>query len=92
MIDPDITEIVAPQLGEGIREVRIIGILKQTGQQVQRDEVIVEVESEKSTVEIESPAAGSIGLWHCAEGDVVQVGTTLTSIVQEGVRLKVEHP
>lgn len=92
MLDSEVTEIVAPQLGEGIREVRIIGILKQTGQQVQRDEVIVEVESEKSTVEIESPAAGSIGHWHCAEGDTVEVGSLLTSIVQKQGHLEREHP
>ncbi len=80
MIDAETFEIVAPQLGEGVREVRIIGILKKTGQVVSRDEVIVEVESEKSTVEIESPAAGKIGLWHCCVGDTVLVGTLLTSI------------
>ena len=75
--------IVVPQLGEGLREVLVLRIFKNEGTRVERDEPLVEIETEKATVALESPAAGIVGRWHVFNGQIAEVGTTMTSILAE---------
>ena len=76
--------IVLPPLGEGILEVRVLACLKQAGDEVSRDEPLVEVETDKANFVIESPATGVVGEWSVQAGDTYPVGTVMTTILQSG--------
>ena len=52
--------IEMPRLGFDMESGRLVGWLKQVGQTVERGEAIAEVETEKATVEMESPATGAL--------------------------------
>jgi len=54
-------ELRIPQMGEGLQEARLLRFLKRPGDIVARDEPIYEMETDKATVEIESPVAGQTG-------------------------------
>src|SRR6185369_5481199 len=56
-------ELAVPQLGEGLREVRIVEILRRAGDAVARGEPMYVVETDKSTVELEAPFDGTIEGW-----------------------------
>ena len=70
-------ELSVPQLGEGLREVRIVEILRRAGDAVTRGEPIYVIETDKSTVELESPVDGTIERWTVSPGDVVPVGAVV---------------
>lgn len=78
-------ELAVPQLGEGLREVRIVEILRRAGDAVARGEPVYVVETDKSTVELEAPFDGTIERWIVAPGDVVAVGAVVARLsVPEG--------
>src|SRR5207253_9877912 len=54
-------ELKVPEIGESITEVEIGGWLKKSGEPVKKDEPVVTLESEKATVELPSPGAGTMG-------------------------------
>ena len=67
-------ELKVPEIGESITEVEIGGWLKKTGDAVKKDDPIVTLESEKATVELPSPEAGTIGKLLKQKGDIAKVG------------------
>ena len=67
-------ELRIPEVGESIREVQIGQWLKQEGQSAQKDESLVQIESDKATVDLPAPAAGVITKILKREGEVVAVG------------------
>ena len=69
--------IIIPQMGEGLQEVKIIRFLKQPGDWIKEDEVIYEMETDKSTVEVESSHAGTLVEWLVTEGSNAAVGAIL---------------
>ncbi|MCS7301181.1 MAG: 2-oxo acid dehydrogenase subunit E2 [Fimbriimonadales bacterium] len=80
-----IVEVIVPQLGEGLQEVRVIRFLKQPGDRVARDEHIYEMETDKANVEVESPYAGVIVEWLAKEGDILPIGAPIARMEVEGV-------
>jgi len=52
-------EIKVPQMGEGLTEVRLLQLLKKHGDNVDKDELIYTMETDKATLEVESPEAGT---------------------------------
>ncbi|MFN7018334.1 MAG: 2-oxo acid dehydrogenase subunit E2 [Fimbriimonadales bacterium] len=80
-----IVEVVVPQLGEGLQEVRVIRFLKQPGDHVARDEQIYEMETDKANVEVESPYTGVIVEWLAKEGDILPIGAPIARMEVEGV-------
>ncbi len=76
--------LTMPQLGESVTEGTILQWLKEPGDQVGLDEPIVEVETEKVTVEIPSPFAGTLAAVLVAAGETVDVGTALAEIGESG--------
>jgi pyruvate dehydrogenase E2 component (dihydrolipoamide acetyltransferase) len=72
-------ELRLPDLGEGLTEGEIGRWLVAEGQEVAEDDPLVEIATDKTTVEIPSPYAGTIAKLHVAEGDVVPVGTVLVT-------------
>ena len=77
-------EFRLPDLGEGLTEGEIARWLVQEGQQIAEDDPLVEIQTDKTTVEIPSPAAGTITRILVGEGDVVPVGTVLVVIGGDG--------
>src|SRR5258708_39208949 len=85
-------EFKLPDIGEGIHEAEIVRWLVQEGQAVKEDQPIVEVMTDKATVEITSPAGGSIGKIMVPEGKTVTVGTALVEIVEGGAAPAGQQP
>jgi pyruvate/2-oxoglutarate dehydrogenase complex dihydrolipoamide acyltransferase (E2) component len=77
-------EFKLPDLGEGLTEGEIARWLVAEGQEVEEDDPLVEIQTDKTTVEIPSPAAGKIARILVAEGEVVPVGTVLVVIGENG--------
>jgi pyruvate dehydrogenase E2 component (dihydrolipoyllysine-residue acetyltransferase) len=77
-------ELKLPDLGEGLTEGEIARWLVSEGQEVAEDDPLVEIQTDKTTVEIPSPAAGKVTSILVAEGEVVPVGTVLVVIGGEG--------
>ncbi len=78
-------ELKLPDLGEGLTEGEIARWLVSEGQDVAEDDPLVEVQTDKTTVEIPSPAAGKVTQILVEEGKVVPVGTVLLVIGGDGV-------
>ncbi len=73
-------ELKLPDLGEGLTEGEIARWLVSEGQDVAEDDPLVEIQTDKTTVEIPSPAAGRVTSILVEEGAVVPVGTVLVVI------------
>jgi pyruvate dehydrogenase E2 component (dihydrolipoamide acetyltransferase) len=77
-------EFKLPDLGEGLTEGEIARWLVEEGQEIAEDDPLVEIATDKTTVEIPSPAAGTVSRILVHEGDVVPVGTVLVVIGADG--------
>jgi len=73
-------ELKLPDLGEGLTEGEVARWLVSEGQDVAEDDPLVEIQTDKTTVEIPSPAAGKVTQILVEEGKVVPVGTLLLVI------------
>jgi pyruvate/2-oxoglutarate dehydrogenase complex dihydrolipoamide acyltransferase (E2) component len=73
-------EFKLPDLGEGLTEGEIARWLVTEGQEIGEDDPLVEIQTDKTTVEIPSPAAGKVARILVAEGETVAVGTVLIVI------------
>jgi pyruvate dehydrogenase E2 component (dihydrolipoamide acetyltransferase) len=73
-------EFKLPDLGEGVREGEIARWLVRVGETVAEDDPLVEIQTDKTTVEIPSPAAGTVARILVEEGRLVPVGTPLVVI------------
>jgi pyruvate/2-oxoglutarate dehydrogenase complex dihydrolipoamide acyltransferase (E2) component len=76
-------EFKLPDLGEGLTEGEIARWLVSEGQEIAEDDPLVEIQTDKTTVEIPSPAAGTVARILVEEGKVVPVGTVLV-VIGEG--------
>src|SRR5437588_5479406 len=77
-------ELKLPDLGEGLTEGEIARWLVSEGQEVAEDDPLVEIQTDKTTVEIPSPAAGKVTQILVEEGKIVPVGTVLVVIGGDG--------
>src|SRR5689334_18865031 len=71
------TEIKVPTLGESVTTATVARWLKQAGAAVSADEPLVELETDKVTVEVNAPSAGTLAEISAAEGAEVEVGAVL---------------
>jgi 2-oxoglutarate dehydrogenase E2 component (dihydrolipoamide succinyltransferase) len=76
-------DILTPALGESVTEATIAKWTKKVGDPVKKDELLVELETDKVSLEVVSPADGTLGDIKAAEGDTVVPGTVL-GVVSEG--------
>lgn len=76
----EVRDFAMPDLGEGLTEGEILRWLVAAGDVVTVDQPVVEMSTEKATVQVPVPFAGTVARLHGAEGDIVQVGTPLISI------------
>jgi len=92
------TKVIMPKLGESIVEGTVTGWLKQAGDEIEEYDPLLEVETDKVTTEIPSPASGTLLKILVAEGEIVAVGTVLAwigepgeEIPDEGVKVTHDH-
>ncbi|WP_306225346.1 2-oxoglutarate dehydrogenase complex dihydrolipoyllysine-residue succinyltransferase [Bosea beijingensis] len=78
------TEIRVPTLGESVSEATIGKWFKKPGEAVKADEPLVELETDKVTLEVNAPAAGVLGEIVAKEGDTVGVSALLGTIAEGG--------
>ena len=77
------TEIRVPALGESVTEATVAKWIRQAGEGVAADEPLVELETDKVTLEVNAPAAGTLAEITIAEGATVEVGALL-GVIAEG--------
>src|SRR6185369_9967165 len=75
-------DIKVPSLGESVTEATVAKWFKQAGDPVNADEPLVELETDKVTVEVNAPAAGTLSDIAVKPGDTVAVGTTLGTVTE----------
>jgi pyruvate/2-oxoglutarate dehydrogenase complex dihydrolipoamide acyltransferase (E2) component len=73
--------ITVPVMGEGIRNAKIVSLLKKPGDPVALDDELCEVETDKAVYPIQSSFAGVMGEWKTKLGDTVDIGQELGTIV-----------
>ena len=86
------TDVVMPQMGESIFEGTITKWLKKPGEQVQRDEPLFEISTDKVDAEIPAPASGVLKEIKAAEGATVQVNTVVGIIDAAGSAVVAQPP
>jgi pyruvate dehydrogenase E2 component (dihydrolipoamide acetyltransferase) len=77
-------EFTLPELGENIETVEVSSVLVAAGQQVRKDQPVLEVETEKASLEVPAPFDGTIASVHVKDGDKIQVGQLLLTIEPAG--------
>src|SRR5437667_1664305 len=73
--------ITVPIMGEGIRNAKIVSLLKKLGDPVALDDPLCEVETDKAVYPIESSFAGVMGGWKTRVGDTVEIGQELGAVL-----------
>jgi len=76
-----VQSITVPIMGEGIRNAKIVSLLKKPGEQVQLDDELCEVETDKAVYPIQSSFAGVMGEWKTKIGDTAEIGQELGTIL-----------
>jgi pyruvate dehydrogenase E2 component (dihydrolipoamide acetyltransferase) len=77
-------DIVIPSLGIAMEEALLVRWLKQPGDEVMADEGVAEIETDKATVEVKSPTAGTLGAPLVELGAAIPVGTVIAHVVLKG--------
>jgi len=80
------TEIKVPSLGESVTSATVARWIKQPGEAVVADEPLVELETDKVTVEVNAPVAGVLTAISVAEGTEVEVGAVLGVVDPAGTQ------
>ncbi|SDP57669.1 pyruvate dehydrogenase E2 component (dihydrolipoamide acetyltransferase) [Pedococcus dokdonensis] len=79
-----VKEFKLPDPGEGLTEAEIVTWNVKVGDTVKVNDIIVEIETAKSLVELPVPFAGTVTALHVSEGDTVEVGTPIISVDTAG--------
>ena len=85
-------DVLMPQLGETVAEGIVGTWFKQVGDQVKKNEVLLDIEAEKVSTEIEASVAGTLVKIVVEEGETVDVGTLLAVIQGESEELGTDEP
>jgi 2-oxoisovalerate dehydrogenase E1 component len=78
-----VQSITVPVMGEGIRNAKVVSLLKKTGDPVALDDELCEVETDKAVYPIQSSFAGVMGEWKTKIGDTVDIGQELGTLFTE---------
>ncbi len=77
-------DVLMPQLGETVAEGTVAAWRKQAGEQVETDEILLDIETDKVSMEIPSPGTGTLAKILVQTGETVDVGTVLAVVEVEG--------
>lgn len=78
------TQFKLPELGENVESGDVIGVLVAEGDTIEKDQPVVELETEKATIEVPSSVGGTVQKVHVKEGDKVKVGQTILTVDETG--------
>ena len=84
-------EFTLPDLGENVAEADVLRVLVSEGQHVELDQGLIEIETEKATLEVPSPAAGTIKKIEVSQGDVIKPGQLIV-VLDEAAESPKEEP
>ncbi|PYJ38936.1 MAG: 2-oxoisovalerate dehydrogenase [Verrucomicrobia bacterium] len=82
-----VQSITVPVMGEGIRNAKIVSLLKKRGDPVALDDELCEVETDKAVYPIQSSFAGVMGEWKTKVGDTVEIGQELGTLFTDEASL-----
>src|SRR5512133_2121259 len=80
--------VTMPKLGFDMQEGTLVRWVKTEGENVNKGEVLAEIETDKATVEVESSFSGVVARQLVGQGDVVPVGTPIAVIAQPGEKVE----
>lgn len=86
------TAVVMPRLGNTVESSIIVQWMKQPGDQIAEGEAICEIETDKATIEVESPVAGTILELFFAPGEEVAVQTNIAAVGEPGESAEALRP
>ena len=75
------TEVKLPDVGEGIESGTVVSVLVKEGDKIQKDQPLLELETDKAVVEVPSTAAGIVQSVNVKEGDEAPIGADRKSVV-----------
>lgn len=81
------TEVIMPKMGDGMEEGTLLEWLKKDGDKVKSGEVIGNIQTDKATLELESPGTGTLTGFLIEPGATVPVGRPIAAILKEGESL-----
>ncbi len=84
----DATEVVMPQMGESITEGTVSKWLKAVGDDIAKDEALLEISTDKVDAEVPSPAGGKLLAINVLEGETVEVGSVLALVGASGAAVE----
>lgn len=85
------TEFKLPELGENIESADIIKVMISEGDKVEKDQNVIEIETDKATVEVPSEISGTVKKVNVKEGDSAKVGDVIFSVEESGSSEKKEE-
>lgn len=85
-------DVQLPEIGEGVTEGELVRWLVKPGDAVQVDQSLVELMTDKATVEVPSPAAGTVKELKFKDGDVIKVGATFLTLEEGAGAAKAAAP
>ena len=84
------TEVKLPELGENISAGDLLKLLVKPGDKIQKDQALIEFETDKAAIEVPSPVGGTVSQVHVKEGQKVKVGQLIFSVDENGAGAKKE--
>jgi pyruvate dehydrogenase E2 component (dihydrolipoamide acetyltransferase) len=84
------TEVKLPELGENVSAGDLLKLLVKPGDKIQKDQALMELETDKAAIEVPSPIAGTVSQVHVKEGQKVKVGQLILSVDENGAGAKKE--
>jgi len=79
-----VDELKLPELGENIDKVEVSAVLVKTGQRIERDQPVIEVETEKASLEVPATTAGVVRELLISKGDTISVGQVIARVERDG--------
>lgn len=79
-VSGNLVEVVMPKMGESLQEGTVTKWLKKVGQEIERDEMILEISTDKVDTEVPAPVGGILAEIMVKEGETVEVGTAIAKI------------
>jgi pyruvate dehydrogenase E2 component (dihydrolipoamide acetyltransferase) len=83
-----VTEVIMPKMGQTMEKGKIIKWLKNEGDKVERGEPLLEIETDKTTIEVEARGSGTLRKIIAQEGEDAPIATIIAYIAQEGESLQ----